>query len=240
MKATLKLILFAIPVLFLSCQKDEVAPSVASSITSSGTLSGTISGYAPNTVDSVKAKVYVSLIGTCKVSSTGEFSVGLSIPELYMIHSLSGVNVSDTTAMTGTLAVACFKKGVFYSELSKSSCSQDSLVMPGMSASSFVYSDRDLTLKGVHSDTYTSDGFSWSDVRTYQITLKKGWNELIDKTNSYSISTTSVVYTHTISNTVTSNLKWRYSNNGYFMNQVKKSGIPTVKLLKVFPLLRSK
>lgn len=239
MKTTLKFILFVIPVFFFSCQKDEITPSVASSITSSGTLSGIISGYVPNTVDSVKAEVE-SLIGTSKVTSTGGFSIGLSIPELTMMHSLSGVAVSDTTAMTGTLSVGCFKNGILYSDLSKSSCSVDSLIIPGMSESLFVYSDRDFTVKGSHTDIYTQGDFSITGIRTYQVTFKKGWNELVSKTNSYSITTNNITEAVTLSNAITSDLKWRYSNIGNYYVPGEKSVTQQVKSFKSFPLFLRK
>jgi len=209
MNTTLKLLLVALCVLFFGCNNDENQPGGASSITNDGVLSGKIVDYVPNPIDSVmalgesfKEKWSGSIV------STGDFSVRITVPELSKFGTMSGLTVSDSTAMTGTIYVYVYRNKRLTGVLKKSNYDTDTISKAGMSYSSFVYSDRAFTVKGTHLFTNKSDNMTYTNNDTYQITLKKGWNELVYRINNYTITTNSISSSTTLSNTIPSDLQW--------------------------------
>jgi len=195
---------------FYSCQRNDVTIG-SSSITSDGIVSGTIVNDS-NRIDSVKA-YYVNLIGKSVVSSDGKFSIVLSTPVLYKIGTFPiGVVVSDTTAMTESVSVFDVDKGgVYIGYIGKSNYGINDIVKIGRSTSIFLYSDRGFTIKGTYIQTNTSStGIIQTLKMNYNIIFKKGWNEVVLKLDSYSTTSTTSTAVETYSNTVTSDLQWRY------------------------------
>lgn len=191
-----------------SCQKDENILTVSSSITNDGVLSGKILDFVPSSIDSVKALDF-SFVGKGKVASTGDFSIGLAVPVLTKLAKLSGVVVSDSIAMTGTVSIFSFlnikNNGVLY----KCNYAIDTLNKAGMSISVFIYSDRPVRLTGTHTETHTSDNNTQTSNYTvfYNVMMKKGWNELVYKVISYKRTTNSETMSESLTNNITGDLQ---------------------------------
>ncbi len=233
MKTTFRIIVMVLMAAFYSCQKSDVSPGTSSSITSDGVFSGTIVNDS-NRIDSIKFYSYfgyinnidsIILLGKSAVPSTGKFSLVLTNPVLRKLGSLaSGVVVSDTTALVGNLyGLEAYKGGIYTGSVYKINYSLgvDS-TKAGMSVSQFMYSDRAFTIKGteIHADTY-------ENLKTnYSITFKKGWNEIVRRVDSYSKTPTTSTTVETYSNTVTSDLQWRYyPNNNASTVRAKTQGV---------------
>ena len=148
MKTTFKLILVAVCVTFLSCQKDVNLSTGNSSITIDGVISGKIVNYIPNSIDSVKA-YYTDNVGTCKVSTTGEFSIRLTVPQLDKINLLSGVRVSDTTALGASVNINSYLNNNYAGGLKKCNYYTNDSIKAGMTYSVFTYVDRAFAMKGL-------------------------------------------------------------------------------------------
>ena len=230
MKTTFKISVIVLLAAFYGCQND-LSSGVNSSITSDGVFSGTIVNDS-NRIDSIK--VYSDIIiGKGAVSSVGKFSVALTTPVLRKIGSApSGVIVSDTTAMVVSVYdLEAYKGGINTGYIYKSNSITSSLsstVKAGVSSSMLMYSDRTFTIKGqeVHSSTY--NGITSNQKANYSVTLKKGWNELVAKIDSYSKTSTTETTVETLSNEVTTDLQWRYSPSSAYYVRAKTRGVQNV------------
>ena len=151
MKTALNIILVALCVTFFSCQKDDLSTG-SSSITSNGILSGKIVNYVPNSIDSLKAMSY-DFVGLGKVSTTGDFYIRLTIPRLSKVGKMSGITVSDTTAMIGIVDIESYLNSNYIGVLFKCNYSSDSINNNMTKSSIFTYSDKEFTEKGTHVDS---------------------------------------------------------------------------------------
>ncbi len=208
MKTIFNLVLIAVCVTFFSCQKDDVSTG-NSSITSDGVISGKIVNYVANSLDSVKAR-NTNYVGSGLVLSTGEFTIHLTIPELSKIGSLSGVAISDTTVMGGAVAIRAYLNNSIQGDLQRCNYANDSLNKAGLSYSSFIYTDKPLTLKGTHIETYTGGGYTENSTNFYDVTFKKGWNEVVFKITAYSSTTNSLTESVSMTNIIPSDLQWHF------------------------------
>lgn len=152
------------------------------------TMSGTITDYTNGTVDSLKCfSNNNDLIGTCAVSKDGKFSITLSTPTGNKIGKINNVIVSDTNAIVSSPARTIgYKNGLQKELLYKCNITNSSNL--GISSVLIVlcYSDRDLIIKGINNVSSTKS-IIWD------VTLKKGWNEMtmeLPSTQSISYSTT--------------------------------------------------
>lgn len=209
MNTIYKFIFVALCVTFFSCNKDENLSTGASSITSDGVLSGKIVDFVPNSIDSVKV-LGSGNIGARKVLSSGDFTIGLSVPQLSRSGNLSGVTLSDINAMTGSVSINTYLNNNFNGSIRK--CNFDSLYInkAGMSYSMFVYSDRDFTMKGTHIETGIRVDRTEKFTANYQVALKKGWNELVTKVDLYTLTSNSLIQTQTVTNIITPDLQWHF------------------------------
>jgi len=217
MKTTFKIIVMVLVAAFYGCQKDDVSPGMISSVTSDGVFSGTIVNDS-NRIDSIKAygssdniiggsTIY---LGNCAVLANGKFSVALTNPVLRKIVAFpSGVVVSDTTAMIGSMFVFEAFGGTYTGTLYKANYSLDDSTKAGNSESEFIYSDRAFTKKGTGIYAYTIYGVTSNFKLNYNLTFKKGWNEIVRRVDSYSHTSTTSTTEETYSNTITSDLQWR-------------------------------
>lgn len=216
-KTTFWLIFVTVCIVFFSCQKDETLTKGSSSITSEGVLSGKIVNFIPNSIDTVKAWENYS-IGTGEVTSTGDFSIRLMVPVLYKLGTFSGVTVSDTTAMTGTLSVYSFLNLYTNGVLNKCNYTTDSLNKTGMASSIFLYSDKVVTIKGTHKETVTSVSNTHTSNFTviYDVIIKKGWNELVYRVTSNIQTKNNNTMSESLTNAITDDLEWHYFRKVYY------------------------
>jgi hypothetical protein len=235
MKTTFRLILVTICIAFLSCQKDENLTISKSSITNGGVLNGKIVNYVINSIDSVKAWNNF-FVGTGKVASTGDFSIGLTVPILLKLGTLSGVTISDSTAMTGTVSIFSFLNFYNNGVLSKCNYTADSLNKAGISNSVFIYSDRVVRINGTHTETFTLDNNTQTSNYNvyYNVMIKKGWNELVYKVISNIQTTNSETISGSLTNTITDDLQWHFFNIGYSYVHKELTGKSQQKTEKLF------
>ena len=220
MKTTFRIIVLVFVAGFYGCQKSDVLLGVSSSINSDGAFSGTIVNDS-NRVDFIKAydrildsyNVFEDslILGKSAVSSSGKFSIVLTKPVLSkMGTSPSGVVVSDTTAMVGSMAgFDAYKGGIKTGFINKRSYKLIDTTKVVISESQLMYSDRFFTIKGTEIYKYIYNGITSNDTSNYNITFKKGWNE-ITYVEFYSKTSTTVTIIETNSNTVTSDMQWKY------------------------------
>jgi len=222
MKTTFRIIILVLVAAFYGCQKSDVSPDVSSSISSDGVLSGTIINDS-NRVDSIKDLDFfnnrVVTSGKSAVTSSGIFSIVLTNLILNKIETYpNGVHVSDTMAMIGYLdIIGAFKSGMYIGYIYKANFNLNDNQKAGESESQFVYSDRIFSIKGtdMHAGIYNSKV-------NYNITFKKGWNEIVWRLVSFSTTLTDV---ETYSNTVTSDLQWRYYPSNSSSIRAKARGV---------------
>jgi len=236
MKSTFRIIVVVLVATFYGCQKSDVSPGVSSSVTIDGVFSGTIvddsnridsiKAYA-NIVDSYNVVVGENILGKSTVLSSGKFSLVLTNPVLRKLgNGPSGVVVSDTTAIVGNVSeFEAFKSGTYIGYISKTNISIGDSTKLGESDSQFMYSDRTFTIKGTEiSDTIYS-GISYNSKYNYNITFKKGWNEIVFRVDSYSHTSTGYTEVDTFSNAVTADLQWRFFLSNPSSVRAKARGI---------------
>jgi len=220
MKTTFKIIVIVLVAVFYGCQKNDVSPEVSSSISSDGAFSGTIVNDS-NRIDFIKAYDYIVdsynvfedsiILGKSAVSSSGKFTLVLTKPVLSKMGTYpSGVVVSDTTAMIGYVSgFDTYKDGKITGIINKVNYRLIDTTKAVISESQLMYSDRPFTVIGTEIYKYSSNGIISNDTSNYNITVKKGWNE-ITWVESYSSTPTTVTTIETNSNTVTPDMQWRY------------------------------
>ena len=218
MKPIFKVLLMSLVVAFCSCKDDEVS-SAPSSITSAGVISGTISNYGLLPADSI---AFSPEFGS-KVTSDGKFSVTLTVPQMYDLEELGtieGTVVSDSTAMCNKeiLAAIVYLNGQQAGVMMKTNFSATSLSSLGSAFSTFVYCDRNVTIKGSNTEKINGGVYSGTVTSKWDVNYKKGWNEIVMKIESFSMSGGSLEETISISSNIPNGLKW--SNMGNF-------GLPT-------------
>ena len=236
MKTTFKVMLMVLVAAFYSCQKSEKDETPASSVSTDGVLSGTIVNYASATLDSVKVYDNSSYIGRSSVTTDGKFSMSLSIPKLYKTGTIEGVTISDTTALVGNAIFYCYKAGIGTGELGKLNFnSKIDSIKSGMASCLFIYANKPFTMKGTRTDSFSSGVYSENATYIYDITFKKGWNEIVIKIDAYS-STSSTSFTEKMiySNTITSDLQWRYFPNSSSNVRSNAKGLSGLKSGKLF------
>lgn len=235
MKRFLKffVLLFALSATIVSCEKDD-EPSTSSNENSSlsnNVLSGKIDLFTNGSTNGVKALLYqnedTTRMGYSAITSDGSFSFTLSTPttsdlENFAQHNLSESftgTVSDANALTSqsTLGFWTYLNGSFSGDMIKTNFSiLNNRHKKGSSWSIFIYCDREVTVSGKKTNMY-DEGTTYSTTLTanYNFTIKKGWNELVTKVINFSESSTgSDVEEISLSNTITSDLKWRlFSDN---------------------------
>lgn len=208
MKTTLKSILFGtvICLAMLSCNPDE--------LTTGGTLNGTISDYVTGSIDSLKScanNKTDSVIGKTAVLSNGKFTLIMGIPTGSKVQKLTGVVVSDSTALIGTGQIYAYKNHLPIGSVTKCNFIHSLTATPtvGDGYVMLVYSTKTCSLKGsLVKDTLTTN---------YDMNLKSGWNQVLYKLTEYTISSSSKKQTYTYSTSIPSDLKWRY-----FSSQTQK------------------
>jgi hypothetical protein len=204
MKTFFKVVLFVFVAAFYSCGKDEVS-SASSSITSAGVISGTISNYGVSPVDSIHFNGSNAI-----VSTDGKFSKTLSIPrstDLYEIGLTDGLKISDVKALISELEIVpYYNSNSGGGELLKTNITENMTSPEGASLSMFLYCDRDITITGTGSEK--GEIMEFTGMMTFDLKLKKGWNEVVFKIEKFSLTTGEA--TMKVSNTIPSDSKWLY------------------------------
>lgn len=203
MKTFFKVVLFVFVAAFYSCGKDEVS-SASSSITSAGVISGTISNYGVSPVDSIHFNGSNAI-----VSTDGKFSCTLSIPksaDLDEIGATAGLKISDVKALISDPVDIVAYHNDQNGELLKTNITENMTSFEGLSFSLFLYCDRDITITGTGSNK--GEVMEFTGTMTFDLKLKKGWNEMIFKIEKFSLTTGDA--TMKVSNTIPSDSKWLY------------------------------
>lgn len=240
-RTVLNFFLIAQCIILFSCKKDDIENLGTPSISISGVLSGNIVNYSSGLIDSVKLDTD-NMTGNSAVSNEGKFSIIISIPETYKIGTVSGLEVSDTNAMMAwTATLYAYKNKIETGELTK--CNYTSLdyqYNEGMAYSLYWYSDRAISIKGpieYKDNTLTS-------TTKYDISLKKGWNELVMKNDLYSTTATDTIMAASLTNKIPTDLKWNYfkyastvslkNGQDYLINKatIYKHDLPGIKIGK--------
>jgi len=211
MKTTFRVILVVLVAAFYSCNNENVS-NADSSITTDGVLSGTIVNNAFAQSDSIQVE-YFYFDGRGSVTNDGKFELALSIPHLRQMGSIRGVTVSDTTALIGNALFSSYSPNSKSYELLKCNFTTDSITQAGMAYSIFIYADRALTIKGTAINTIKYGAYTKTETIVYNLKLKKGWNEFVEKVDSYVATDTTITIKMTYSNAITSDLQWRYLPN---------------------------
>ena len=201
MKTFFKVVLFVFVAAFYSCGKDEVS-SASSSITSAGVISGTISNYGVSPVDSIHFNGSKAI-----VSTDGKFSYTLSIPksaDLDEIGETAGLKISDVKALISDPVDIVAYHNDQNGELLKTNITENMTSFEGLSFSLFLYCDRDITITGTGSNK--GEVMEFTGTMTFDLKLKKGWNEMVFKIEKFSLNTNDV--TMRVSTTIPSDLKW--------------------------------
>ena len=193
-------------------------------VTLDGTLQGTIDSYSSSSFNVVKFIDINSnnetVLGSCTPTSSGKFSMTLSVPTLNTLgDEPSGVTVSDKNAQIGMGGILLAYKNsdiVGYVIKTDMSSFSGSISEINGNLALFMYADRNVTIKG----TYTSG----SESETYDLNLKKGWNEV-----NLEMSVTSSTATVSISSTIPSNLKWKYFSESSSQTVIQKLKIKGVR-----------
>ncbi len=248
MKTVFKFVLVVVCLSVFSCKNDEVTQTETNgsiSISSDGKLSGVISNNSTSVVDSIVLVNGENLpLGSCKVPTTGSFSVALGIPKVLekIGKSPVGIICSDTTAMSGEVGMfLTFKQGVQTGMLVKANNATMDSPKAGDSRSMFVYFDRAITINGTGTEiSYdTIPAYNGSNAQVIKTTattnysnvkMNKGWNELVMTTNSLAVTATTATISATFSNTIPSTVKWTLVSFPSFV----KAQVPARKLTKVF------
>jgi hypothetical protein len=105
-----------------------------------------------------------------------------------------------------------YKGGIKTGQINKGNYNLIDSTKVVISDSQLMYSDRTFTIKGTEIYKYIYNGITSNDTSNYNITFKKGWNE-ITYVESYSKTQTTVTIIETNSNTVTSDMQWKYIPN---------------------------
>ena len=201
MKTTLKSILFGtvICLAMFSCNPEE--------LTTGGTLTGTISDYVTGSIDSLKCcanNTLDSVIGKTAVLSNGKFTLIMTIPTGSKVQKMTGVVISDSTALLGTGQIYAYKNHLPIGSVTKCNFTHNPSATPtvGDGYVMLVYSTKPCSLKGslIESTVTTS----------YDMNLKSGWNQVLYKLTEYTISSSATKETYTYTTSIPTDLKWRY------------------------------
>ena len=198
----------------------SVISNANSSITDNGTICGTIMNYSSNQIDTLNAlglltNVYGNsafvYMGGDIISSLGKFSFGLTTPSLSKTHSSSSIVISDPAVMTGSVYQIMIGKNGYGGCIARCNFDYNGYltIKSGMSYSQFTYSDRPFTMKGVSSLFYSAVGLTLNYKDNYNLTFKKGWNEIIVKEDYYSSTINGTTEYRSFSNNITNDLQWR-------------------------------
>jgi len=242
MKTTFKLFLFvqALILTFPSCKKDDNSLNLNNSGSESITVSGTIVNYIIGEVNFVKSHQSDysenEALSSSAISSDGEFSIVLSGNKLILKKASEtapqGVELSDETASIGSSQLAVYKDVDELSELIKCNYTNPNNENVGMAYSSFIYSDKPLTIKGVETNGSSDDIYIYN----YNCVLKKGWNEIISKITTYTKTTNGYIETSSVTTEMPSDLNWRYFTYGSSEIRNKVQSLKKLHLKRLFIL----
>lgn len=206
----------------VSCGGDEDEPSANASSLSNSALNGKIDSY-DGSVSFAKALVYdnesysYQSVGEGSISSNGSFSISLATPPNSSLckidlDSLFVGAISDTSALVleEPLGIGAYSGTSMTGALLKANFSSvNSSATEGAAYSIFIYSNKEVKVSGKSSISENISGYQVTYVENNNFTLNKGWNELVYKISKLSYSGTSVTEELTLTNTVSSDLKWR-------------------------------
>jgi len=195
-----------------SCGNNDITNgSNNSSLATGGTLNGTIINYSAEVFDAIEFvdNQYNGIsYGRCTPTADGKFSIKLSAPTTFKgdfsaISGVSGITISDPTTKYADAQAWVYKSNIGAGVLYKGNFMTltSGSIPKGSTVSGLRYVDKNCTIKGSYSYDNTT--------LTFDLTLKKGWNEMvIIGLNSSTVSSLT---------TIPAGLQWRYfsgSENG--------------------------
>lgn len=226
------LILLASTLFFYSCKDDDTINNTPYS------FSAVLTGFVPGTIDSVYFYQFGgNILGKTKIAENGDFSMTILPPtNIAPINSdnfAAGVVISDKKAEIGdNIILAGMKEGKVKGYIQKSDTAifillTDSTAYEGYS--SLMYSDRDFTITGVENlqELVMGDSaiFTYNFEIKYDLTFKKGWNEIIYQAGYTMTKGNKINVKIDYNNTVPANFKWRYTpESSPLTQQVIKAG----------------
>lgn len=226
MKNAFKVILVIFFVGLCSCEQEKEPIDLINPILSDDVLNGTIINYSSTEFDSVK--VYGDnkyFIGQSSITTAGKFSIPLFIPILSKFVPMQGVVESDTSALIGGSSEFCaYKKSLAIGFLVKCNYMHyDSINSSGASCSYFIYANKEITIKGknVYFGNGVLEGTTENITMLFDLTLKKGWNEVVVKTDLFSETVDCLTVSRSYTNLITPDLQWRYFPYSNLFNRVK-------------------
>jgi hypothetical protein len=209
------LAMMLLPLSFISCDKDDkdTDDSVIKTITAS------VEDGNDYSIDVVKAFVgdgETIDYETDGVASSDYKNGGftLNLPEIIANQYLKpwiededdkeeipdGIKISDVNAKVCYLSIVAYRSGIEVGEFYYEFLSEDETVEI---ESSFIYVDRDFSIKGSYSEEDEGEIFKYS----YDVSLKKGWNILYFKSTA---SEKTKTYTYEVTAKVQGGLKWHF------------------------------
>lgn len=226
---TLLLLSFSLIICTACSKKDDNDPSGTDnqSITTAGVISGTIDNYVSGEINNLKCKADAGeTIGKGAISSTGTFSITLPANlDNSLLTSIweddddvpAGVTISDPSALGNNMeSINAYKDATELGWLRKSNSDQGDYwpISVGDAVSRFFYVNKSVTIKGSSSETDTYNGVTDTYNGNYNLTLKKGWNEFVQKMTAHSINSSGGDdNTYSFTNDIPSDMKWRYCFN---------------------------
>jgi len=230
----LAILIAAISILITGCSKDDDVATVASgAFTASGDVNDIIDGANSGNVDSLYFMIESAIdyddlvVGKAKVQN-GAFSVKLDsiqrkhlfkvkLSELMGDDGLvsSNMSISDTTAyMTEEdgLIIEAYKSnksvGSIYRTNYTLSQVNDEQLLKGFAYGNYIYCNKGFTIKGTSKYTERTGNTTWeTHYNTYDMVLRKGWNEIVYQITDISGSDISVSI---VANTEPSGMRWLF------------------------------
>lgn len=207
-------------------KKDDNDPSTDDN--SQNVLSGKISNYTAGTIDSLKFCYaqdiqHIRLVlGRGAVATDGTFSIKLSTPPDSLLEGIgeteSGVTYSDITVKgcgSEHYGIIAYKNKSVVGSIVYANDVYNTVILrnggywsntdDGWSYCNPCYFDKNVTITGTHSDGSNTQSYQY----TYDITAKKGWNNIYWQHN-YSKSGSVVTESEKTTTTLPANYKWYY------------------------------
>src|ERR1035437_2127148 len=172
-------------VLLFSCGNQNAPATNNEEVSLDGTINGTIANYSVGVFDAIECiqlESSVTSLGRCTPSADGKFSMKLSTPTTFnydFSNYGTGITISDPTIKFIEAVLVIYKNNNpvgfilncnFTTVNSFSSIYDlDSNLFIGNVCSVLINADRNSTIKGSRSSV------------AYDMTLKKGWNEVAGK-----------------------------------------------------------
>jgi len=239
---------FCAGIVFTGCNKDD--DPVYSSITS---INAKVENGTMYDFDKVKAVMYNDHDEEEFVVAEGNYTNGgflINLPETVDQRYLSPMieqdgeelfpewlTISDPSVMGGGISLEGYKSGSYQGDFYYMNMTQSESLTNyslSMSEATFLYVDKNVTLKGSHTETERIEGIQVPIKFSANAPLKKGWNILyltVNMTIKISGTQISANGTTTITTKNPGGLKWYYEDDMgdiFAISSVQKSNQPEI------------